>query len=90
MWTSFPLSLSLSPLCCSVPAKIFSLKQRVRDGGPTFTPSDCINVRVKNRGAAGLKLSSETAEQRDRERRKTDDVLHAHKHRASELSCRVK
>lgn len=64
IWTSFPLSLSLSVISCgsallyrSVPVKIFCLKQRARDRRPKFTPSECINVFVKKQGAAGLKLS---------------------------------
>lgn len=59
-----PRSLALSVvshasvgLYCSVPVKIFILKQRVRDGGPRFTSSECINVFVKKQGAAGLKIS---------------------------------
>lgn len=88
-----PLALSLSAvscaaagLYCSVPVKIFCLKQRARDGGPKFTPSECINVFVEKQGAAGLKLS--VSHQKE-ERRRTDGVLHAYTNRAAELSCRV-
>lgn len=88
-----PLALSLSAvscasagLYCSVPVKIFCLKQRARDGGPKFTPSECINVFVEKQGAAGLKLSGS---HQKGERRRTDGVLHAYKNRAAELACRV-
>lgn len=81
IWTSFPLSLSLSVISCasaalyrSVPVKIFCLKQRARDGGPKFTPSECINVFVKKQGAAGLKLSQPHRNvQRGAERREMEN-----------------
>lgn len=78
IWTSFPLSLSVSVISCalhrSVPVKIFCLKQRARDGGPKFTPSECINVFVKKQGAAGLKLSRPHRNvQRGAERREVEN-----------------
>lgn len=97
IWTSFPLSLSLSVisrglahLYRSVPVRIFCLKQRARDRGPKFTPSECIHVFVKKQGTAGLKLSLPHRNVQRGAERRTDGVLHGFKHRAGELSCRVK
>lgn len=57
-----PCSLSLSAvscasagLYCSVPVKLFCIKQRARDGGPKFTPSECINVFEDKQGREVLK-----------------------------------